>query len=110
MEVHHVTTEDGYILEMHRIPHGIDDTNVDPNRPVVLLMHGLLCSSADWIMTGTDKGLGFILADAGYDVWMGNARGNTWSRNHTSYDPDKDSDKFWDFRYKSLTESINFFI
>lgn len=102
MEAHEVVTKDGYILEMHRIPHGLTNLNPDPNRPVVLLMHGLLCSSADWVVTGTDKGLAFILADLGYDVWMGNARGNTWSRKHRDYDPNKFLSKFWDFSWHEI--------
>lgn len=100
--MHDVVTEDGYILEMHRIPHGLNNPNPDPQRPVVLLMHGLLCSSADWVVTGTDKGLAFILADLGYDVWMGNARGNTWSRRHEDYDPNKFLSKFWDFSWHEI--------
>ena len=37
-----------------------------------------------------------MMADAGYDVWLGNTRGNTYGRNHTSLDADTD-DAFWDF-------------
>lgn len=54
-----MTTSDGYILEMHRIKHGRDQNNVpDNNKPVVFVMHGLLCSSADWVLMGPGSGLG----------------------------------------------------
>lgn len=45
--------------------------------------------------------LAYILADQGYDVWIGNARGNKYSRAHTYLDPDSGVD-FWDFTWHQI--------
>ncbi|XP_022910211.1 lipase 3-like [Onthophagus taurus] len=99
LERHWVTTEDGYILNMHRIPHGLKNAD-EPNKPPVLIMHGLLSSGADFVSLGPEKAIGFLLADLGYDVWLGNARGTTYSRNHTTLNPDEKD--FWMFSWHEI--------
>ncbi|KAJ3658403.1 hypothetical protein Zmor_010142 [Zophobas morio] len=98
-EEYHITTPDNYILTLHRIPHG-KNSKVTPSE-VAYLQHGILSSSADWIISGPSKGLAYVLADEGYDVWMGNARGNKLSRNHTYLNPNT-SDEFWDFSWHEI--------
>ncbi|CAG9819620.1 unnamed protein product [Phaedon cochleariae] len=95
-ETHVVVTEDGYILKVHRIPGSKEGKQI---RQPIYLQHGLLGSSADWIINGNNS-LGFLLADEGYDVWLGNARGNTYSKAHTSIPVT--NPKFWNFSFHEM--------
>ncbi|KAJ8676400.1 hypothetical protein QAD02_012187 [Eretmocerus hayati] len=100
-EEHKVITDDGYILGLHRIPFGRSNyRNQFGGRPPVLLMHGLGGSSADWILMGPGYSLAYLLADGGYDVWLGNNRGNVYSRNHSTMEPSHRY--FWDFSFHEL--------
>ncbi|XP_057669458.1 lipase 3-like [Diorhabda carinulata] len=98
LESYYVTTEDGYILNIFRIPYGKTGKKIGK---VVLLQHGLFLASTDYVLFGPQQGLAYILADNGYDVWMMNCRGNIYSRNHTTFDPDKDKE-FWMYSWHEI--------
>lgn len=101
LEIHEVVTDDGYILELHRIPHGLKDegetNNSSSGKPVVFIMHGTLCTSGAFTSNYRDKSLAFVLADKGYDVWLGNQRGTPFSLRHAYLDEKNDKDKYWNF-------------
>uniref|UniRef100_K3WUT6 Lipase n=1 Tax=Globisporangium ultimum (strain ATCC 200006 / CBS 805.95 / DAOM BR144) TaxID=431595 RepID=K3WUT6_GLOUD len=106
VEEHKVTTSDRYVLTMYRLPKSYDETqrNVSaaPNKPAVYLIHGLLDSSYTYVLNFRAQSLAYILADAGYDVWLGNNRGTTWSREHLDYTT-KD-DVYWDFSWEEMAK------
>ncbi|KAI5636386.1 alpha/beta hydrolase fold domain-containing protein [Phthorimaea operculella] len=90
---HTVNTRDGYCLTVHRL--------YGPGEPV-LIFHGLFSSSIDFITSGPLSSIAYILNEAGYDVWLGNARGNTYSRCHETLDPEADAAKFWNFSWHEI--------
>jgi lysosomal acid lipase/cholesteryl ester hydrolase len=89
IETHKVVTDDGYMLTLHRLKN-----NSCPHSYPVLVMHGLLQDSES-MLCGGKKSLGYYLASRGYDVWLGNNRGNKYSNTHKSI-PNSNR-KFWDF-------------
>ncbi|XP_030741797.1 gastric triacylglycerol lipase isoform X2 [Echinops telfairi] len=68
-EDYEVVTEDGYILEINRIPHGRKNSEN---------------------------------TDAGFDVWLGNSRGNTYARRNIYYSPD--SVELWAFSFDEMAK------
>ncbi|KAJ8734583.1 hypothetical protein PYW08_013833 [Mythimna loreyi] len=94
-EVHTVTTDDGYILNVFRIlPKCSDGGKPYP----VFMLHGIFDTADMWIATGTRTGLGYVLASNCYDVWAGNHRGNFYSRRHVKLDPNQDPE-YWNFTF-----------
>ncbi|XP_053244622.1 lipase member M-like, partial [Podarcis raffonei] len=91
-EEYEVITKDGYFLSLNRIPGGLKAT--------ILLIHGLDLEGSDWIANTPHQSLGFILADAGYDVWIGNNRGNSWLRRHKNLTIEEEA--FWDFSFHEM--------
>ncbi|XP_076816761.1 gastric triacylglycerol lipase-like [Clavelina lepadiformis] len=93
-EEHFPHTEDGFILGMQRIPHH------SSKGPPVLLMHGLLSSSDCFLTNLINESLAYILHNAGFDVWLGNVRGNVYSKKHEYYSPDEL--KFWAWSFDEM--------
>lgn len=95
-EVHEVETEDGYLLRVHRLLPQQGFTT----KPPVFLMHGMLAASADYLVTGPKIALAYYLSENGYDVWLGNCRGNKHSTNHKTLSTE--SREFWKFSWHEI--------
>lgn len=52
VETHTVKTPDKYLLRIHRLPQD------KPTNKVILIMHGMFCSSIDWVLIGPGKSIG----------------------------------------------------
>ncbi|XP_018563470.1 lipase 3-like isoform X2 [Anoplophora glabripennis] len=101
VETHEIETEDGYLLDVYRIPFGRFSRTRRTNRYPVILNHGLLGSAENFILMGQNKSLAYMLADYGFDVWLCNARGSWHSRKHRTLHPDKDAE-YWQFTWHEI--------
>ena len=71
IEEHEVITQDGYILKLHRIPHGLKNNEAqETKRQPVILAHCLLGSSAVFAYGPTNNSLAYMLADEGKIRWI----------------------------------------
>ena len=127
-ESHKVKTDDGYRLTVHRVVNPqLPSTTF---RQPVLIQHGFTSNSIHWLIATPDghlstntgsttnseeeqmdlpateekmtSNLGFALAKAGFDVWLGNFRGNRYALEHETLSPDDNA--FWDFSLDDFIE------
>lgn len=93
-ENHLVSTKDGYTLTMQRL--NPTANGYEPNGKTVYFQHGLLMSSEIWcVRIKKDENLPFKICQLGYDVFMGNNRGNKYSGRCQGVNVH--NKEFWDF-------------
>ncbi len=94
-EKHEVVTADHYILTIFRVlPRG------PPLGEVLFLQHGLSSSADAWVCNGPELSPVFILAARGFEVWVGNSRGNHYSKANLRLLPDMKA--FWEFSFVEM--------
>ncbi|GAB4852869.1 sphingosine N-acyltransferase subunit lip1, variant 2 [Ancistrocladus abbreviatus] len=107
---HTVQTKDGHLIALQHV-FSASAKLKQGSGPPVLLQHGLFMGGDAWFLNSNEESLGFILADCGFDVWVGNVRGTHWSHGHVSLSV-KDKE-YWDWSWEELalydlTEMINY--
>ncbi len=91
LEEHAVRTDDGYILSLwHLIPKST-------TQKVVYFQHGLTDTAWCFFQLGAQS-LPFLLMKEGFDVWLGNSRGNVFSTKHKTKDSSDPKSGFFDFK------------
>lgn len=111
-QAHQVTTIDGYKLTMHRIS-STPFPNItrkgyhqEEKKRIAFLQHGILSSSETFIMRRNES-LAFKLARQGFDVWLGNNRGNAYSRFHKNYHPELNKSQsalYYDYSFYDMAK------
>ena len=94
-----VTTEDGFILTTFHIT-GNQNGKFTSTQPPVLLMHGDYSDGARWLAGLAGLPMHLQLAEAGYDVWIGNNRGTEYSQQHISLTVDQP--EFWAWSWAEM--------
>ena len=98
-ESYTVKTSDNYVSQLFRIPGKIGEDR-SKKKPAVLMMHGIECNSMFYMLNTVDKNPAWIMAEQGYDVWLGNNRGNNFAIYNTELSH-KDKE-FWDFSWEEM--------
>lgn len=101
-ERHQVPVSDGFIITVHHIIH----PKLNSTRGTVLMFHGVIGSTENFLNCGPDGfadesldhyscNTGFELVKRGYDVWSIDQRGTKLGSNHTFFG--QNDPEFWDW-------------
>ncbi|CUM66372.1 uncharacterized protein PRCAT00004036001 [Priceomyces carsonii] len=109
---HVITTKDGYLLVVHKLEKSVTESKVSED--IVYFHHGLLTNSELFLLGDKhEKNLPFLLLERGYEIWLGNNRGNKYSRKHLN--TSVSDDKFWDFSldefaFYDIPDTVNYIL
>ena len=96
-----VTTDDDYILSTFHVLGKTGNSWDGPSKGTVLIQHGDF-EDGTAMMANVDEGTPFhlLLADAGYDVWIGNNRGTMYSWGHKTLSAM--DNEYWDWTWAQM--------
>lgn len=100
LERHKVLTKDGYINTAWRI---FSVNKHKPSTIPVIITHGLLDNSISFICL-KEESLVYLLLERGYEVWLNNNRGSTFSYEHLEFDSFEINSQYWDFTFHELAQ------
>ena len=95
-EVFKVTTDDGYILDLHRIPKR-------NSRQAVLFVHGVMDTALGWVNTSLTHSLAYSARDRNYDVWLASCRNNP-PRKHTDAKTENSTFAYFSYTVNQLAQ------
>ena len=95
LEENSVTTDDGYILSVWHL------NPKSANGKIVFMQHGLADTAWTFFQLGKNS-LPFLLLKEGFDIWLGNSRGNIFSNSHVSKNPKDPKSGYNDYSIDNL--------
>lgn len=95
----HSSRRASHVLASHPFP-----TPCSPPRAPLILQHGIFDTSATWVLNDPDQSLAFLAAEAGWDVWLPNSRGNDFSLEHTTLDISQR--EYWNFTFGTMAGEV----
>lgn len=96
-----VHTDDHYILTTYHVLGKTGQTRPTESKGTVLVQHGDLEDGAFWLNQFYSIPFHLLLADEGYDVWIGNNRGTEYSWDHETLSS-KDDNEYWMFTWADM--------
>ncbi|CAL8134276.1 unnamed protein product [Orchesella dallaii] len=101
-KTYNITTKDDYILTVYRITGSPKLKRKSKGvKQAVYINHGMSLASDCWNFQPNSRNLPFKLADAGYEVWLGNGRGTTYSLGHKTKNANFDIG-YWNFSFHEM--------
>uniref|UniRef100_T1J8T3 Partial AB-hydrolase lipase domain-containing protein n=1 Tax=Strigamia maritima TaxID=126957 RepID=T1J8T3_STRMM len=97
-ESHEITTQDGYILTLFRLA---GKPGASHNTPV-LILSGIGSTPQVFALHNMSLGIAYFLMNNGYDVWLGNFRGNLKYSHHVKYS--QSDSEFWNFSWEEMAD------
>jgi hypothetical protein len=91
-----VETVDGYLLAIQRIAAVAAPATKGP----AFLYHGIMEGGDIWVLNPGEESLAFLLANAGYEVWIGNTRSTIYTFGHVLYQ--RQQKEFWNWNWDDL--------